>query len=204
MPALHILPRNITVTVSGGRNLLHVLREAGGCPDAPCGGNGTCGKCKVIIDGKEDLACRITVSRDMTVTVPKTAQLQILQTGISGNTGVSFPKRGYVLAIDIGTTSVVCFLLDRANGKELAQSSMRNPQAVFGADVISRIQAALRGDMQQQTNLIREGVTKLIQEVFRRAAVSPESVSVVSLVGNPAMQQLFFGYHPGESGWGAS
>ena len=34
------------------------LRDADIFLDAPCGGHGTCGKCKVIINGEEKLACR--------------------------------------------------------------------------------------------------------------------------------------------------
>ena len=36
-------------------------------PDAPCGGQGKCGKCRVKIDGKVVLACKTVVDRDMEV-----------------------------------------------------------------------------------------------------------------------------------------
>lgn len=70
---------------------------------------------------------------------------------------------------------------------------MLNPQTTFGADVISRIQAALRDDLMQETAAIRDGMTYLIQSVCAEADIAPEEIGVVSVVGNPAMQQLFLG-----------
>lgn len=196
MPKVHILPQNMELTVPVGRKLLDALREAGIRQDAPCGGNGTCGKCKIIVDGEEMLACRLTVCRDMTVTIPGDTHLQVLQTGIKGSTVKDPASKGHLLAVDIGTTSVVCFLLHGESGEELARSSMRNPQTAFGADVVSRIQAALRGAMEQETKLIREGITALIQQVCCDADISPDTIGKVSVVGNPAMQQLFLGISP--------
>jgi len=131
----------------------------------------------------------------MTLIVPAEPQLRILQSGAMGAAAVRPVRAGCLAAIDIGTTSVVCVLLDHA-GRELAASGMPNPQAAFGADVISRIQAALRGGMEQQTGLIRDGVTGLIQKVCGKADISPDEIGVVSVVGNPAMQQLFLGIVP--------
>ena len=196
MPKLRILPQNMELEVASGRNLQNIFREAGIYQDAPCGGNGTCGKCKVLIDGKEALACRTVVCCDLTVTIPETTLLQTLRTGIQASPAPGIAADGHLLAIDIGTTSVVCFLLDGVTGKELAQSSMRNPQAVFGADVISRIQAALQGALEEEIKLIRDGVHTLIQMVCADAGISPERISTVSVVGNPAMQQLFLGISP--------
>lgn len=192
MYMLHILPENRRISVSSGENLLTALRTAGLAPDAPCGGTGKCGKCKVLVDGVETLACQTVVDRDMTVQLPQKAGLNVLQEGISGASMVEPQKEGQLLAFDIGTTSVVCFLLDGMTGRELAKSSMLNPQTVFGADVISRIQRALAGELAAETAAIREGMTQLIQQVTER----PEEISLVSVVGNPAMQQLFFGISP--------
>ena len=195
MAKLRILPRQTEVTVPDHSNLLEVLRQSGVHLDAPCGGQGTCGKCRVYVNGKEALACRTTVCADMTVTIPADSELQVLQTGIAGESAVCPVTEGYLLAIDIGTTSVVCVLLD-GTGRGLAVSGMGNPQRAFGADVISRIRAALDGKLGQLTGLIREGVTGLIQKVCGEVGIHPDEIRLVSLVGNPAMQQLFLGISP--------
>ena len=196
MPKLHILPGDRVLTVAENENLLAALRSGGIFPDAPCGGNGICGKCRMIVDGYEVLACRTEICRDMTVAIPESAQLQVLQEGKTGASAMSPAKEGYLLAVDVGTTSVVCYLLDGKTGSEIAQSSMLNPQVAFGGDVVSRIQAALRGEMEKLTMLIRDAVASLIRNVCADAGIQPSQIGVVSLVGNPAMQQIFFGIEP--------
>ena len=74
------------VQAEAGETLLHVLQRAGCAPEAPCGGNGTCGKCRVLItDGegtREVRACQTIVSENLTVTLPeKTAGERILTEG---------------------------------------------------------------------------------------------------------------------------
>ena len=44
-----------------------------------------------------------------------------------------------VLAIDIGTTTVVTSLIDMMTGKELGTASRINAQKEFGLDVLTRI-----------------------------------------------------------------
>ena len=196
MPAVSIPSKKLKITAAPGANLLDVLTHSGIYPDAVCGGNGTCGKCRVFVDGVEALACKTVVVQDISVSFPETAGLRILQDGIGTRQTAQPVQEGYLLAFDIGTTTVVCFLLDGKTGAELAKSSLLNPQVAFGGDVISRIQAALRGELTQLTALVREAMTALIREVCKTAGISPEAVGVISAVGNPAMQQLFLGISP--------
>lgn len=191
-----VLPQNQGLTVEAGVNLLEALRTADLAPDAPCGGNGTCGKCKVIIEGQEVLSCQSTVDRDMTVTLKRKAGLNILKSGLTLDVKMDLLQEGNLIAFDIGTTSVVCFLLNGKTGEETASASMLNPQTVFGADVISRIQSALGGTLEQQTAVIRGGMTKLIKQVCSETNTDPKEIGVVSVVGNPCMQQLFLGMSP--------
>lgn len=196
MYKLNILPHRIICNVLPGSTLMSVLQSNRVFLDSPCGGNGTCKKCKVIANGKEVLACQTIVDCDMTVELPENTCLHVLQEGICGKQNINPEAPGYLLAFDIGTTSVVCFLLDPEKGTELAKSSMMNPQAAFGADVISRIQSALHGSLAQETEAIRQGMSSLIQTVCREAGITPEEIGVVSVVGNPAMQQIFLGICP--------
>ena len=196
MPKLHIASHNQDFEVPKGTNLMHTLQDHSIFLDAPCGGNGRCGKCKVIVDGAELLACETAVDRDMSVIVPEKSSLNVLQSGIATRRQMDPLKEGCLLAFDIGTTSVVCFLLDGKTGREIAKSSMLNPQTAFGADVISRIQAALRGELVQEATAIRNGMTALVQQVCEKANVDSSQIGVVSIVGNPAMQQLFLGISP--------
>jgi uncharacterized 2Fe-2S/4Fe-4S cluster protein (DUF4445 family) len=123
-----VLPQKQNIEAAAGENLLEVLRRGGIFPDAPCGGNGTCGKCRVTVDGREVLACRTAVHGDLQVILPQARETVILTEGIS-------PKLetdgGVALAVDIGTTTVAAYLLE--NGTLLALESRKNPQAAYGA-----------------------------------------------------------------------
>lgn len=191
-----VLPQKQNMEAVAGDNLLQVLRSAGLAPDAPCGGTGRCGKCKVLLDGEEALACRTAVTRDMVLTLPQPGAQQILTAGMAPQAAVSPLRAGFFLAFDIGTTTVAGYLLDRETGQILACESAPNPQAAFGADVISRIQWALQGHMEALTNAIRKCTDALAHSLCEKAGVAPAQVGVISIVGNPAMQQLFLGIRP--------
>lgn len=188
MPVITIPAMACKFSVLGGTNLLSALTQNGIYPDAPCGGNGTCKKCKVTVNGKEVLACQTAVDRDMTVILPQ-AQIDTLQAGIGRPAEAA---SGYALALDIGTTTVAAWLLD-PDGKELASSGVLNPQVAFGADVITRIRQALAGQAPALTNSIRHCTETLVLTLCNQCGIDPSQIETVSLVGNPAMQQLFLG-----------
>lgn len=65
----------ITVPAKRGENLLTVLQQTGHAPDAPCGGRGVCGRCRVEIQTDADdrewvSACKVTAEMPMKVWVP--------------------------------------------------------------------------------------------------------------------------------------
>ena len=192
-----VLPAGRKLSAQPGENLLTLLRSANLAPEAPCGGNGKCGKCTVLIGGKPVLACGYTVSGDVTVhvTAAKT-HARILTDGYGAEVELQPLRDGAMAAFDIGTTTVVCYLLEAGTGHLLAAASAVNPQQSYGADVISRIQRALAGEMEAQTRLIREQMGSLLGDACRQAGVLPETVGVISVVGNPCMQQLFLGIMP--------
>ena len=91
-------------------------------------------------------ACQIlgiAIDADMIVHVPDSSALQIMDHGLNQSVQPD-DQDPYVLAYDIGTTTIVCYLLDGRSGQELAYESILNPQTVYGADVISRIEYVLK------------------------------------------------------------
>lgn len=79
--------RDTILTAGAGENLLSVLRQNGLAPDTPCGGNGKCGKCRMMVNGREVLACQYEVNSDITVEPHQKDRTRILTTG----TDVSVP-----------------------------------------------------------------------------------------------------------------
>lgn len=190
-----ILPDQQIIQANEGENLLQVLQKNALAPDAPCGGNGTCSKCTVYIDEKKALACQTVIHRNMSVRIPEKNKLQILTHGITEKIQPD-GRDHYVLAYDIGTTTIVCYLLDGISGRELAEESILNPQTSYGADVISRIEYVLRNKTSELQDCIRHTLSELADIVSTRAGISPAEITLACIVGNTAMHHLFLGIDP--------
>ncbi|GAB3430997.1 ASKHA domain-containing protein [Actinophytocola sediminis] len=104
----------------------------------------------------------------------------------------------YGLAFDLGTTTVVATLLDLATGTPAAVRSMLNKQQPFGADVITRISATMLDPaaLAKLTELAKETLAQLTEEVCAEAVVDPALVYEVALAGNATMTQLVLGIDP--------
>ncbi len=189
------LPDNIITEAPAGSTILQAQIAAGLHPDAPCGGKGTCGKCRVTVDGKEVLACQTIVKHDMAVFTETEDGEKILTTGLAVQT-VPEGLYPYVLAFDIGTTTVVAYLMDGHTGRQLATASCKNPQGQFGADVISRIEHALQGGSSQLQSCIREAMEGLTRELLARTGIPMEDIGAAAIVGNTAMHHLLLNIDP--------
>lgn len=190
-----LLPENRQFQASHGDNLLSVLQEADFPIDAPCGGNGKCGKCHVLVDGHMEAACHYRIQKNITVAFPKKEPLQILQ----NREDVSVPADGenaYVLAFDVGTTTVACALLDGKSGKALAQCGAPNPQSRFGADVVSRLRYVLENGSQSPKEAILGTLSALTLEAAQAAGLTPDQISLAAIAGNTAMHHLLLGIDP--------
>ena len=192
---IYITNYDKTLEAESGTNLLAVLREAGYGPDAPCGGKGTCGKCKVLLDGAEVLSCQVAVTRDMQVTLFEEKKAEILTGGLTVDVKADGTDR-YVLAFDLGTTTVVSYLLDGTTGRELAKTSCVNPQTRYGADVISRIQYAMDESAEAISACIRSALAELTVKAASLAGIDSKEITTVCIVGNTAMHHLLLNIDP--------
>lgn len=118
---------------------------------------------------------------------------EILSVEPGDTTGVHFG-----IAADIGTTTVVVYLLDLTNGKKIDVASGLNVQRAYGYDVISRI---------NHTMLVPEGLTvlrdaiigqlnDLIAKVAERNDIDVRNIYVVTIAGNTTMMHLAAGLPP--------
>ncbi|WP_232202540.1 ASKHA domain-containing protein [Methanococcus aeolicus] len=99
----------------------------------------------------------------------------------------------YGLSIDIGTTSVVVYLVDISKGIVLDNISFLNPQRQFGADVVSRI--AYNNGILLQKTLITE-LNDSISKLCSNNNIKMDNIYEVSVVGNTAMIHFFYGIVP--------
>lgn len=102
------------------------------------------------------------------------------------------------IAFDIGTTTVVGYLLDLLTGKVLAVASALNPQTKYGADVISRITYATqeKDGLERLHRAVIEVLNELIEKAASEAKCRKEDVYAASVVGNSCMHHLFLGLNP--------
>lgn len=62
-----VMPQNETITVEQGTVLLDALKKGGYWNENSCGGNGTCGKCIMSVNGTWVKTCRYWVKSDVIV-----------------------------------------------------------------------------------------------------------------------------------------
>ncbi|MFZ5431539.1 MAG: ASKHA domain-containing protein [Bacteroidota bacterium] len=185
--------------------LIDALHEYG--VEFPCGGKGTCGKCRVkLLAGEIEmsevhrqklrslnlepnwrLACYSRCTSDITLEIGQFDHLILADESDFRFT----PSEGFGVAVDVGTTTLVAQLVDLSTGKVLAAETGLNPQVKFGADLISRIQAGVDGHTAEMAGLIRDAVGAMILKMLEN---HPVKLNRVVLVGNSAMR-LFFGGH---------
>lgn len=202
-----------SVTVSPHTTLLEAAIQAGLKPDAPCGGRGTCGKCKVrILEGRENLllqgaplppdvllpACQITVEGDAAAAWPKAGESRILTGGVDMTAETQQVQGAFfaLAAFDVGTTSVVGYLLDGRTGRQLAVDSRLNPQTQYGADVVARGSYAAEHGIEALRDSIRTALEEMLGNLVAAAGLERRDVQRVSVVGNTCMHHLFLDYSP--------
>jgi len=104
----------------------------------------------------------------------------------------------YGVAIDIGTTTIACYLFELVDGCQLAVAAGSNPQSTFGADVISRIgygREQKKGS-EELRRLVVDALNELITRMVQEVGIKRDAVYKVTVVGNPTMLHLFLGIDP--------
>jgi Uncharacterized metal-binding protein len=305
------MPENRTIEVENGTTLLEAASQAGINLTAGCGGQGSCGACKVtVLVGNPEVAgtgsltqeqiargvrlsCQTLVQGDITVEIPPESRLQehrVLLGDIQGglireteddlllkyemqplatkvrlqlagpditdNTGdwdrlqrelkrvlqsgarpIKIPlsvlktlpeslrqanwdvsvtltdldseytvirvaegndRPTYGLAVDLGTTTVIVYLLDLLTGKIVDQEGTNNKQAKFGDDVISRIVYAVDRpeNLQKIQKAVVETINDLTDRMLFRQNLEYTDLAAAVVAGNTTMTQLLLGIDP--------
>jgi uncharacterized 2Fe-2S/4Fe-4S cluster protein (DUF4445 family) len=102
----------------------------------------------------------------------------------------------YLAAFDIGTTTVVGFLLDGRDGRTLAIESTVNPQVQYGADVIMRANYAQEHGTCILQDCIVEKLNEMLKKLAAQVGAETSDIFQMSVVGNTCMQHLFLGISP--------
>jgi len=289
---LEFLPDKRRVRVAAGTSIAEAAEKAGIELEAPCGGEGHCGKCRVkimraapaavaeevkllgedLVHAGFRLACRCRPETDLTIYIPpqsRRIEQSILVEGIARELvldpaiikcdvrlpepslddqrgdldrllcaaarprarcdltllrGLSAGLRSaawevtavfaadelvavepgdtsgsnYGIAFDIGTTTIVGYLIDLTTGRQVAVASDTNAQVAHGEDVVTRIQFA--SEHANGLALLRKDVVGVVNHIIRAccrsAGIAVEQIYEATVVGNTCMHHLLLGLPP--------
>ena len=221
------LPSGATTRVPVGTTLSAAADEAGARIGRHCGGAGVCGKCRVMAGERDPLAlisetekkalsvddikagmrlsCCARVVRDGVVTVVDNVESggHSILDGFSEAAFEWAPDvSGYGVAVDIGTTTVVCYLFDLDARRELDKISFLNPQVTFGDDVISRIaySSASSDALEKIQTVLTSAMDEKIGELAARNGLKKDDIMEIVIAGNTVMEHLFTGVSPASIG----
>ncbi|MEZ0537948.1 ASKHA domain-containing protein [Caldicellulosiruptoraceae bacterium PP1] len=268
--------------VDHNEDLYTILSRHGFSISATCGGNGTCGKCKVIIDNPKEpnnhekkllssdelknnirLACLYNVDSNIEVKIinsqnkakimkniynnkinlNKSIKIKEIELGditlndqrslsqriidnIGTNINISLQtlekllhnklNNFYVvynekelidirqvnnlfsIAIDIGTTTVVIYLLDLLKGEIVDAQAFLNPQRIYGADVITRIDFCNQNEngVNILSKTLIQKINSELEILFKRNKLSSEDIYKAVIVGNTTMLHILLNINP--------
>lgn len=200
-------------------SLLEILRKNQIEIQANCGGKGRCGKCRVqFLNGAHEpleqerqvlskdeikkgwrLACLSFASKNAVIYVPETnedameVQAECSVDEVADDRSVD-NNADYGIAIDIGTTTIAISLVNILTKKTVDTYTTVNHQRRWGADVISRIQAATEGHLKEMTQSIRDDLRIGIEELVTRWNLTIPHVKKIVIAGNTTMGHLFCGF----------
>lgn len=109
----------------------------------------------------------------------------------------------YGLAVDVGTSTLAAYLLNLESGEEVGAEAIANPQASFGADVLTRIAYVQKQGKKALVSLreaVVNGVNHLVQKLAAKAVVEVRDIIHLAVVGNPTMLHFFLGVDPSSIG----
>ena len=105
--------------------------------------------------------------------------------------------RSYAIALDIGTTTVYCQLIDLASGECVGEYGDFNGQISYGEDVISRIIYAEKpGGLATLQQVVVETINKVVNKAVGKANIDKEDISTITIAGNTTMTQLLLEIDP--------
>ncbi len=206
------LPENVTGLVPMGTTIAQAARSAAIVLTAPCAGAGTCGRCRVLLaDVGSVLACQHRIQEDLVVEIPATSRPGSLAVHLastieaSGNSRTLDPlesspceqaTRPLGLALDIGTSTVACELVDLSTGHVLLCAGRANSQAAFGAEVTRRIEHVEDHGSDDVAEAVIADIRALMDEMTQTLDGTAAPLGAMVVAGNTAMLHFLYRYDP--------
>jgi len=107
-------------------------------------------------------------------------------------------ENNYGIAFDIGTTTIVGYLINLDNGKVYSLASKLNSQTAYGEDVITRL-SFIKNDENglQKLNLaVLNDLNNIISKVCEKSKIKSSQIYEATIVGNSVMHHIFLNLDP--------
>ncbi len=186
----------IELTQESALPLMPALLKNGLMDGSFCGGRGDCGRCVVqflkgapLPTGLERsrlepeelrqgyrLACVTRPKADCTVRIVETGNVEtpiVTEMRLLSENVDYSSRKGYIIAVDLGTTTIAMQLRDAETGAVADTYCEMNPQRRYGTDVLARIQVSVDGRGEELRRLvcgaILRGLGQFAENLFKKA-----------------------------------
>jgi uncharacterized 2Fe-2S/4Fe-4S cluster protein (DUF4445 family) len=104
----------------------------------------------------------------------------------------------YGIAVDIGTTTVVVYLVDLTDGNIVDVGLTYNSQMRWGDDIITRIVHATEGgSLDELRRAVVGDINNIVSVLIAKHGIARDAVECATIAGNTTMTQLLWGFDPG-------
>lgn len=221
MAVLTIIANGIKKRVACETGVLvsQALQAHGFTLTMPCAGKGICGKCQVKTRGllseptweerralsQEELrmgirlACMARIAGDAEISwTENSGSAYVVGHGVAPDFDSRPDGEGWAAAVDVGTTTVASYLYRLPDCTPAGRTGGANPQAVWGADVISRMERAIAGEGEALNRAIAGEIDRQLSELARQAGIACGEIRQMVITANTAMLYLLAGICPEE------
>lgn len=222
MPDILIMNMDRMIHCKNGSSLLQALVQEHIYVESPCGGNGTCGKCRIrhmagtlplstIQERKlltEDermagyrLACEVYPQDFAAILVPQESngKKEEQPEWMRYEYKLSEEQKknaSFAAAVDLGTTTIAASLIDTKNSRTLDTETMVNPQTAFGQDILTRItyeQKNKEKGIEELQKAAAGAIDELIGRLCSKCGVGREEIKEIVVAANTTMMHMLLG-----------
>jgi uncharacterized 2Fe-2S/4Fe-4S cluster protein (DUF4445 family) len=155
-----------------------------------------------IVDSDREITIELEVlkkfpkifrNKEREITLTLLAEKKIIDIEL-GNT----VENNFGIAFDIGTTTLVGYLMNLYDGKTYAISSLLNPQTAFGEDVITRITYIKDKEdgLEELNSSVKNAMNDIIEKTCEKAGITSALINEITMVGNSVMHHIALGIDP--------
>lgn len=107
-------------------------------------------------------------------------------------------NRRFGIAVDIGTTTVVVYLVNLLTGEIVDIGSTYNSQMRYGDDVITRIVHATEGGgLNELRDAVVTDINTIVNSFMEKHSIEACEIDTATIAGNTTMSHIFWGLNPG-------